>query len=176
MCFFFQIEDTDQLPKNICVTCLEKLCEIHAFRLEILRADTELRRVEDLRRFKELNDVNTLHSVDGQSDTVEMRCAEEARKQLPLTNHQIKGKNKTASEISSHCTICDKYFVCSYRLEQHLVRKHTVRNDLNVLKPFECDLCDKAYTTMANLNIHKQTHSGELHDKIQARSQIRSEI
>lgn len=58
------------------------------------------------------------------------------------------------------CSVCFKVFPGPSRLLTHLITKHTVRNDQNVLRPFHCDKCDKCYTTHANLTIHKATHSG----------------
>lgn len=149
--FSLQIDENDQLSKYICVTCLEKLCEIHTFRLRVLRTDAELRRIKNLGQLElSSGETSTVHeSFDAPAES----CSEQVRK-------PSKGTDEIAEKSKSHCNICDKYFVGSYRLEQHLMRKHTVRNDVNVLKPFECDVCDKAYTTSANLNIHKLTHSG----------------
>lgn len=157
-----QIDESDRFPKKICVSCLEKLCEIYAFRLGILRANNELYRIENLQLSKESSAMATLPSANEQSDINELGCAEDEWMPMsssPLT--QIIEKMKIISKNKINCNICEKYFVGKDRFEQHLIRKHTARNDVNVLKPYECDVCDKAYTTMANLNIHKVTHSGE---------------
>lgn len=58
------------------------------------------------------------------------------------------------------CIVCSKKFGSPGRLKSHLIRKHSVRNDQNMEKQFNCDKCDKTYTTLANLRIHKLTHSG----------------
>lgn len=168
--FVFQIVETDQFPKIICITCLAKLCEIYAFRQAILRADAELRHLHDLRMLDDehyvtlSSDANELHSANWQIE-------ENGKRQSSPALPQTKGRNKIASKMKNHCIICDKDFMGNYRFEKHLTRKHTVRNDVNVLKPFECGICDKAYTTMANLNIHKVTHSGEF-ETVNCRSQI----
>lgn len=57
--------------------------------------------------------------------------------------------------------ICCKIFSAEIRLEKHLIKKHEVRTDVNVFKPFNCDLCDKSYTSITNLTLHKATHIGK---------------
>lgn len=57
------------------------------------------------------------------------------------------------------CIVCKKKFTGKIKLQRHLSIKHYVRTNENVFKPFQCDNCDKAYTTYANLSLHKATHS-----------------
>lgn len=58
------------------------------------------------------------------------------------------------------CIVCQKSFINNKRLQIHLNRKHSVRNDQKVTKEYKCDKCDKVYTTRANLFIHERTHTG----------------
>lgn len=62
--------------------------------------------------------------------------------------------------IRNHCMVCAKTFSGHTKLTKHLINKHSVRNDQNVFKPFHCDKCEKSYTTLANLSIHKASHMG----------------
>lgn len=57
------------------------------------------------------------------------------------------------------CIVCSKIFSGPAKLTNHLINKHSVRNDQNSMKPFHCDKCDKCYTTSANLAIHKASHT-----------------
>lgn len=57
------------------------------------------------------------------------------------------------------CIVCQKSFINNKRLQIHLIKKHSVRNDQNVTK-YKCDKCDKVYTTRANLSIHERSHTG----------------
>ncbi len=69
-------------------------------------------------------------------------------------------QQKLSNKSTHSCRICLKKFSTSCRLEQHLVSKHLVRNDLNIDKPHQCEDCPKSYTTKANLVLHRAVHSG----------------
>lgn len=68
----------------------------------------------------------------------------------------------TNEAVKSECIVCEKAFSNDKRLQIHLVKKHSVRNDENVVdKKYKCDKCDKSYTTRANLLIHERSHGSK---------------
>lgn len=71
-----------------------------------------------------------------------------------VCNHMI------SHNYRHECPVCNKVFAGNNKLNKHLFNKHYVRSNQNVFKPFGCDNCDKAYTTLSNLTMHKETHSG----------------
>lgn len=83
-------------------------------------------------------------------------CASNNIKQLDCCQ---KGNKETSQKI--HCLVCDKKFISVDRLQLHQINKHFVCNDLNTFRPYQCDQCDKKYTTHGSLNVHKRTHSGK---------------
>lgn len=66
----------------------------------------------------------------------------------------------TENTESTACVVCQKIFNDNTRLQIHLIRKHSVRNDQSIGKEYKCKKCDKVYSTQANLNLHERTHSG----------------
>lgn len=70
------------------------------------------------------------------------------------------GCGNPSTVIRNRCMVCAKTFSGQTKLAKHLINKHSVRNDQNVSKPFHCDKCEKCYTTLANLSIHKASHMG----------------
>lgn len=63
-------------------------------------------------------------------------------------------------DSTNTCVVCQKQFSSDRRLQSHVIKKHFVRNDQNTVRAYQCDKCEKSYTTAANLNIHRLTHSG----------------
>lgn len=70
-------------------------------------------------------------------------------------------KAPTAFVEDYRCVVCHKIFRGESKYNSHLITKHHVRSDYNIYKPYQCDKCDKAYTALANLKLHKVTHTGK---------------
>lgn len=63
--------------------------------------------------------------------------------------------------MGNECVVCEKAFSSDRRLQIHLVKKHSVRSDQNVVdKKYKCNRCEKSYTTRANLLMHERSHIG----------------
>lgn len=70
------------------------------------------------------------------------------------------GNSEEKTEQNNACVVCEKVFCTNKRLQSHLIKKHSVRNDEPIAAKHQCDKCEKAYTTRANLLIHQRSHTG----------------
>lgn len=134
----------DDLPKNVCMECVEKLQQFYQFRVQIKKSD------KILRHSKVMSDSCKLDS--NLEETVDC-CRYKDGIDINTQN--------TESE-STACVVCQKIFSDAKRMQIHLIRKHSVRNDQNIGKEYKCHGCDKIYSTRANLILHERTHSGKL--------------
>lgn len=129
----------DDLPKNICVECFEKLQQFYQFRVQIEKSDEVLRH----------------------SKGMSASSAPDSKLEETVDSCEYKAGIDENTE-STACVVCQKIFRDAKRMQIHLIRKHSVRNDQNIGKEYKCNDCDKTYSTRANLTLHERTHFGKL--------------
>ena len=71
---------------------------------------------------------------------------------------------ETEITIPFRCKICNKGYTWYSFLQTHMLKEHNVVSSppssmVEEQKLFPCDLCSKAFTRKANLNLHMKTHS-----------------
>lgn len=137
-----QIPNDDDLPKSICMECFEKLQQFYHFRMQIERSDKILRHSRVMSPTSSAPHPKLEETVDS--------C--EYKDPSADVN--------TESTESTACVVCQKILSDATRMQIHLIRKHSVRNDQNIGKEYKCNECDKIYSTRANLTLHERTHSG----------------
>lgn len=82
-------------------------------------------------------------------------------KTLDFNENDANVTSKINEAEQTSCVVCQKTYSNSRRLQTHQMKKHSVRSDQHLGKEYQCDKCEKSYTTRANLLIHERTHSGK---------------
>lgn len=187
----FQLSDDKDISQMICNLCVRRLTDCYELKYQIEQSEQLLLSVVSNRLFMGLNNeysdnneqqlsksnsiINETLSSVNDFDTSPVRyeikdvpkllhdtITHDIQDLKPQTteNHQLTEKPKP-SKLTSKCLICLKKFSATSKLDRHLINQHLVRNDLNVYKPHQCEECSKAYTTKANLVLHRAVHSGK---------------
>ena len=153
-----KIKDHDDFPKQICYDCLERLNNAYEFCKLVEASERALVALLSVNSGIDAAEKIEFDHDESMELFFEARDAEEAVSEsstAPVEPLEAAGNQ-------NNCPVCRKSFNGPNKFITHLKSKHSVRNDLNVLKPFQCDKCEKCYTTLANLTIHKSSaHLGE---------------
>lgn len=149
--FFFQVNEGDDFSKNMCEVCFTKLLDFHDFRQQIMTSDKTLLNLKETEQI----------SLATSQEDAGMACVSSQPDLDTGLNDELR-MNFDENYDELICVVCSKKFTTNGRFQNHLVKKHSVRNDESIVKQFDCDKCEKSYTTLANLTLHKRSHSGNI--------------
>lgn len=177
-----QVDKNDNLPKNLCSACLQKIIEINGFQEKCRQTESLLQAAltetkpikqdvddDDDKTIKQDEDDNfeiPTNYSDSDSETTDKKPA---RRKIKTENNNCRDCSKefaTRDELREHrkqvkhpevrnhaCTVCGKMFTSS-KLRQHM-RAHTKE------KPYKCSVCEQGFSMSGNLKRHMMTHTGE---------------
>jgi uncharacterized Zn-finger protein len=141
-----EISEDDDLPKAICLSCLEKLNETYDFKSLIITSDSQLRQ----KSFQEdeIDDCNVSETINYNQKSEN----EEFQQHKEKYNH--KGSKSKQKQKSFTCKQCNKTFKYRYYFEVHN-SSHTGQ------KPYVCNICNKAFSMRWVLKMHSRIHTGD---------------
>lgn len=80
------------------------------------------------------------------------------------SNRKLKDHKQrhTSNRTKYFCSVCGKGFLDRGYLAKHEKRIHLVGDiSPDTFKTHECDVCNKSFASISNLNNHKKIHSGK---------------
>lgn len=168
-CVNVNIEDTDGLPKYICLICESELVICYEFILKCEAADKCLHEdtflngndhPKEIAIKNEVMEFDNFNDGDYVSDHgIERNVKEEieviVEKFQPITKHKKKMRKKHVKHEKIgpiQCTECGLLVSSPSAMAIHF-RKHSGE------RPFECPKCDRRFTSKGTLKRHLDTHS-----------------
>lgn len=133
------------------------MCSAYSFKVQIDKNEYALKSSLHSEKIEiKVEPVDTREfNFEKSSDECE-QFAEDKESSDTATVINFKGEPKPENKIK--CNICNKIFQDKALYNIHLTENHTVRSNINMLKPFSCEYCDKSYSKFSNLKYHKLTH------------------
>lgn len=164
------MDENDDFPKQICHECLGKLKNFYRLYRQIEKTNETLRSVKKNSVSSSSHECNDIQPTPGK---VTIKLIEKKWQLLTVDSNSDKEIEVASNEEAecNMCIVCKREFSTNGRLQLHLTKKHYVRSDMGIVKQYQCDKCEKSYTTIANLTIHKKSHSG-INDSINSITQM----
>ncbi|XP_018578498.1 zinc finger protein 501-like [Anoplophora glabripennis] len=169
-----QIEFEIQLPKNVCVACLDQLQNISSFINLSKNNDTHLKQIinENIENKPKIfadeanldcEDIDSHQCADELDSDIKMKSEdkiENVKVETLFESNQIKQDKKirrhSTKSQSSNCSICGEYFTTKNKLLEHERQNFNCRT-----KNFKCTQCEKAFFTKFKLKLHMRSHTKE---------------
>ncbi|KYN14041.1 PREDICTED: zinc finger protein 678 [Trachymyrmex cornetzi] len=184
-CLSVKIKKTDPLPKQLCLTCVEKVNWCDTFDTQCIKAEEILSTMLEEKQSFNLSDQFSSNQqscplcIKGFMNTCEETLQNTKDKELyendiileSSDEENIFNNAKVSKESGNHSIILQclgtkqKYLKCGacmnlYHTEETLDGHKCKPSVQNTTKPYKCLVCDKTFTFEERLNFHMQFHKG----------------